>query len=214
MVAPDLPGHAGSDSIRADLSTTAALVAEAARAAVGDERCDVLGYSLGARVALHLVTQTDIAVGRIVLIGATGGLEQDEERERRRQADEAIADSLEASGDVERFLDTWLAGPLFARLSAADRPERLRNSASGLASSLRLSGAGTQSPLWDRLPSLAHPVLALAGNDDIRFAAHALRVAQLVPEGVASLIPGGGHAVHLAQPESSWRLVSHWLEAS
>jgi pimeloyl-ACP methyl ester carboxylesterase len=77
-----------------------------------------------------------------------------------------------------------------------------------------LSGAGTQRPLWDRLPSLAHPVLALAGNDDIRFAAHALRVAELVPEGVASLIPGGGHAVHLAQPESSWRLVSHWLEAS
>ena len=32
---------------------------------------------------------------------------------------------------------------------------------------------------------------------------HALRLARLVPHGVASLVPGGGHAVHLAQPEQA-----------
>jgi pimeloyl-ACP methyl ester carboxylesterase len=57
-------------------------------------------------------------------------------------------------------------------------------------------------------------VLALAGSDDNRFAAHALRLAGLVPHGIASLIPGGGHAVHLAQPEAAGRIVRHWLDAA
>jgi 2-succinyl-6-hydroxy-2,4-cyclohexadiene-1-carboxylate synthase len=149
-----------------------------------------------------------------VFIGVTAGLEDAAERARRRQADEAAADELEASGDVDRFLDDWLAGPLFEHLAAAaERAERGRNSASGLASSLRLCGTGTHAPLWDRLGTVSAPVLALAGMDDARFAAHAVRVAGLVPRGVASLVPAGGHAVHLAQPEQAARLVEHWLSA-
>ena len=132
---------------------------------------------------------------------------------RRRESDDALADELEASGDVEHFVDTWLHGPMFERLALGDagRTERLRNTASGLASSLRLCGAGTQEPVWDRLPTLACPVLAMAGSDDVRFASHAVRVARLVPQAVVSLVPGGGHAVHLAQPEQAGRIVRHWL---
>jgi 2-succinyl-6-hydroxy-2,4-cyclohexadiene-1-carboxylate synthase len=214
VVAVDLPGHGGSDSVRADLPTTAAMVAEAVRAIVGDEPGTMLGYSLGGRVALHVLTGTDLALRRAIFIGVTGGIEDPEARARRRQADEALADKLESTGEVERFLEDWLRGPLFARLpfEAADRTERLRNSAEGLASSLRLCGSGTQVPLWDRLSTLRCPVLAMAGTDDVRFAAHALRMAHLAPLAVASLVPGGGHAVHLSQPEHTWRIVQHWLD--
>jgi pimeloyl-ACP methyl ester carboxylesterase len=122
---------------------------------------------------------------------------------------------LEASGDVDSFVDRWVATPMFARLSeAAESGERKRNSAAGLASSLRMSGVGTQEPLWELVHTLSVPMLAVAGTDDVRFSAHALRLAQLAPQGVASLVPGGGHAAHLAQPHQVWRLVNHWLEAS
>jgi 2-succinyl-6-hydroxy-2,4-cyclohexadiene-1-carboxylate synthase len=216
LVAVDLPGHAGSDAVRVDLPTTARLVAEAVRALVGEGPIDVLGYSLGARIALHVVTMSDLSVGGVVLIGGTAGLDDPVERERRRAADDALADRLEATGDVEVFVDQWLGGPLFERLSltAGDRTERLRNSAAGLAASLRLSGTGTQAPLWEDLPGVASPVLALAGADDTRFAAHALRVARTAPQAVASLVPGGGHAVHLAQPDQAWRIVEHWLASA
>jgi hypothetical protein len=34
-----------------------------------------------------------------------------------------------------------------------------------------------------------------------------------VPHGVATLVPGGGHAVHLAQPQPASLIVRHWLDA-
>lgn len=212
LVAVDLPGHGGSDAVKADLPTSGRLVADAVRAAVGDVPCVLIGYSLGARVALHVLTQTDLPVSRAALIGATGGIEDPEAREARRRSDAARADELEASDDVEGFLETWLRGPLFERLGdEAGRGERLRNNAAGLASSLRLCGTGTQEPLWAAIPVISCPVLALAGTDDNRFAAHALRIARLASSGVVSLVPGGGHAVHLAQPDHTGRIVTHWL---
>ncbi|HTU36367.1 MAG TPA: alpha/beta fold hydrolase [Acidimicrobiales bacterium] len=214
LLAPDLPGHAGADAVRANLEQTAGLVADATRAAIGDEPCDLLGYSLGARVALHVVATTSLAVRHLVLVGGTAGIEDDGARDQRRRADEAMADDLEASGDVDAFLERWLSTPMFRRLAAMDedgRDERRRNSAAGLASSLRLCGTGTQDPLWDRLPSVPTPLLAIAGADDSRFAAHAARMAALAPRGAATLLPGGGHAAHLAQPEQAARLVRHWL---
>jgi 2-succinyl-6-hydroxy-2,4-cyclohexadiene-1-carboxylate synthase len=216
LVAVDLPGHGDSGSVRADLPATAELVAEAVRGEIGEEPCALLGYSLGARVALHVAVAASLPLRQIVFIGVTAGLEDPAERTRRRRTDETLADALEASGDIEAFIDAWMHGPMFERLDAAgagERSERLRNSAAGLASSLRLCGTGTQEPMWDRLPALCCPVLALAGSDDTRFASHALRTARLVPHGVASLVPGGGHAVHLAQPEQAGLIVRHWLDA-
>jgi 2-succinyl-6-hydroxy-2,4-cyclohexadiene-1-carboxylate synthase len=214
LVAVDLPGHGGSDAVRANLPESAALVVEAVRSAVGSgESVELLGYSLGARVALHVVTGTDLDVARLVTIGAHGGIEDVEVREARRAADQATADALEASGDVEGFVDRWLAGPMFARLGGdvAERSERLRNSAAGLASSLRQSGTGNQEPLWDAMAEVDSPLLAVAGTDDQRFGAHAMRLAGVTPHAVASLVPGGGHAAHLGQPAITLRLVRHWL---
>jgi 2-succinyl-6-hydroxy-2,4-cyclohexadiene-1-carboxylate synthase len=216
IVAVDLPGHGDSGNVRADLSTTAGLVAEAVQGVLGDDSCDLLGYSLGARVALHVALDGELSLRHVVFVGVTAGIEDEGLRAGRRAADDAMADELESSGDVGGFVDRWLSGPMFNRLTetgAADWAERLRNTAEGLAWSLRLDGTGTQTPAWDRLGSLAPPVLALAGTDDIRFAGHALRLASLVPRGVATLVPGGGHAAHLAQPAPVARLVSHWLRS-
>ena len=216
VVAVDLPGHAGSDQVWADLPAAGGLVTEAVQGVLGEEPCALLGYSLGARVGLHVALGTELRISHLVFIGVTAGIEDEGLRKDRRAADEALADELVASGDVGPFVDRWLRGPMFNRLTetgAADRAERLRNSPEGLASSLRLCGTGTQMPSWDRLGSLAPPVLAVAGTDDVRFAGHALRVARLAPRGVATLVPGGGHAAHLAQPAQTARLVRHWLRA-
>jgi 2-succinyl-6-hydroxy-2,4-cyclohexadiene-1-carboxylate synthase len=209
LIRVDLPGHGGSSDVQADLPVGGALLA-----AVADgDPFDLLGYSLGARFALHAALERPDRVHRLVLIGATAGIEDPAARERRRERDEAMADELERSGDLVGFLERWLANPLFAGVRAPEVGERRRNTPAGLASSLRLAGTGTQQPLWDVLPRLEMPVLVLAGAADLRFATLGQRLVRALPDGVLSLVPGAGHAAHLEQPTSTARLVTHFLGA-
>jgi len=209
LVRVDLPGHAGSSEVRADLVGAGDLVVSAGLDDQGP--VDLLGYSLGARVALHAALAHPERIRRLVLIGATAGIEDDEARRLRRARDDAMADRLEASGDLEGFIRRWLAASMFAGLRNAGLEERLRNTAAGLASSLRLAGTGTQRPLWERLGEIGLPVLVVVGADDARFVAAGSRMAASLGDGVFSLVPGAGHAAHLAQPRLAARLVEDFL---
>jgi 2-succinyl-6-hydroxy-2,4-cyclohexadiene-1-carboxylate synthase len=209
LVAVDAPGHGGSDLVRADLDDGAELVGRAGG------RATYLGYSMGGRLALHLALARPELVERLVLIGATAGIDDPDERTARRRADEALADRLERVG-VPAFLDAWLDQPLFAGLTpeAAHLEQRLANTAAGLASSLRLAGTGTQRPSWDELPRLTMPVLLLAGVDDPKFAALAGRMARGIgPGATVALVPRAGHSVHLENPADTASIVERWLRA-
>jgi len=212
----DLPGHGGSSAVRADLVAGGAMLATTGvelgcPAGQGSTPFDLLGYSLGARFSLHAAIARPDLVRRLVLIGATAGIEDPSAREQRRRHDEALADELEHSGDLDGFLRRWLAAPMFANLRAPDIRERRRNTPSGLASSLRLAGTGTQRPLWEDLARLEMPVLVLAGADDIRFVSLGSRIARVLPAGALSLVPGAGHAAHLQQPAVTARIVEQFL---
>lgn len=207
IVAVDLPGHGGSSEVRANVVESGDLLLEAA----GDEPYDLLGYSMGARVALHAALAGSPALRRLVLIGGTAGIEEPEARAARRRRDEATAAELERTGDVDGFLTRWVAMPMFAGLREPGLDERRRNTAAGLAASLRLAGTGTQAPLWDRLATMHVPLLCLAGADDLRFIAAGRRMARAAVDGVFSVVPGAGHAAHLAQPRLCAVLVDHFI---
>lgn len=201
VVAVDAPGHGGSSGVRADLWGGAEMLGAAGGRAI------YAGYSMGARLCLHLaLARPELAAG-LVLVGATAGIEDPDERAARRSADEALADTLDGPGaggePLRSFLDEWLSKPLFATLdsAAAGLEDRLRNSAAGLASSLRLAGTGTQEPLWDRLATLSMPTLVLAGALDAKFAALGQRIAGAIgPNARLGLVAGAGHAAHLERP--------------
>ncbi len=205
----DLPGHGGSSDVRADVSASGGRLA----AAGGDGPFDLLGYSLGARVALHAALARPDAVRRLVLVGGTAGIDDPTARAARRARDDELADGLERSGDVDGFVRRWLAAPMFAGLVTPAPDERRRNSAAGLASSLRLAGTGTQPPQWARLPGLRVPTLVLVGAVDLRFAALGARLVAGLPDAVLSVVPGAGHAVHLQQPALAARIVDQFLRS-
>lgn len=212
VVAVDLPGHGGSADVRADLDEGGRLLVEAA----GVAPFDLVGYSLGARFALHAALGAPGAVGRLVLLSATAGIEAEGERAQRRRRDDELAERLEGGQSVGSFLAGWLANPMFATLrsASAGTEERERNTPVGLASSLRLAGAGVQAPLWDRLGELRMPVLVIAGATDPRYQVLGQRLAAAVGAGSFCVIPGAGHAVHLEQPELCARAVGAFLEAT
>jgi 2-succinyl-6-hydroxy-2,4-cyclohexadiene-1-carboxylate synthase len=207
VVLVDAPGHGGSAGVRADLVEGADELGRTGGPGV------YVGYSMGARLCLHLALQCPELVHGLVLLGATAGIEAPAERAARRSADDALADQV-VDGGIDAFLERWLAKPLFARLpaEAASIDDRRRNTADGLASSLRLAGTGTQEPLWDRLGELTMPVLVLAGEHDAKFAALGRRLADAVgPTATFELVGDAGHPAHLERPAAFVAIVRRWL---
>jgi 2-succinyl-6-hydroxy-2,4-cyclohexadiene-1-carboxylate synthase len=196
-VVPDLPGHGTAGAVRLDLAGSAAAVA-----ATGG-RATYVGYSMGGRVALRLALDHAHLVDRLVLVGATAGIDDPAERAARREADEALAQRIEVDG-VEAFLAGWLAQPLFAGLAPEpdDLATRRANPAEGLAASLRLCGTGTMDPpWWGELAGLAVPTTVVAGEHDERFRALGRRLAGAIGGPTEMVVvPGTTHACHLQAP--------------
>ena len=208
VIRVDAPGHGGS---RRHAAAGLARGAELLSATGADTV--LLGYSMGGRLALRAALDHPGTVRALILVGATAGIEDAAEREARRLADEALADRLERIG-LDEFVQEWLAMDMFAGLADWARfdDQRRRNTAEGLAQSLRHAGTGTMAPLWDRLHELRRPVLCITGEHDERYGALARRlVAGIGANATHVEIPGAGHAAHLEQPDATIAAVLRWL---
>ncbi len=179
----------------------------------------VIGYSMGGRLALSLAVEQS-ARGRppagLVLIGATPGIAEPDERTRRAQSDRALADRIEAIG-VTRFLAEWAEKPIIASqrriardVRAAMGARRRAHRPWGLANSLRGMGTGAMPPLWDALPTLGCPVLLVTGADDRKFTAIAAHMAQRLPDARTAVMQGVGHCAHLEAPARFRALLAEW----
>jgi 2-succinyl-6-hydroxy-2,4-cyclohexadiene-1-carboxylate synthase len=205
VLAPDLPGHGATAGTRfSDHGMDACAAALLGWLdAEGVERPDLVGYSMGGRLALHLAVRARARFGRVVLVSASPGLADAAERAARAAADRAMARRL-VTRPLTEFLADWYAQPLFASLdpeAPAVRAMHARRGAQdpwGLARSLRAMGTGAMAPLWSRLAEAA-PAAAVAGARDAKFRALAEAMAA-TPGWCASVIADAGHAPHLEQP--------------
>jgi 2-succinyl-6-hydroxy-2,4-cyclohexadiene-1-carboxylate synthase len=209
VLAPDLLGHGGSaappDPAAYALERQADGLAELLDLLEASPAC-VVGYSMGARLALVLALRHQGLVDRLVLESPSAGIQDPVERQRRRAADEALADDIERDGTAA-FIDRWEALPLFASHAGLPAPsrqalrrERLRHQPGGLASSLRGAGQGAMTPLQERLAELTVPTLVVAGALDEVGSARAASVAAVVPGARFVPIEDAGHTPHLEQP--------------
>lgn len=207
----DLPGHGGSPDGRRSLTETADDVARVIDD-VGSPAI-VVGYSMGARVALHVALAHPSLVRALVLLSGTAGITDDAERSARRTSDETLASHIEAIG-TEAFLGEWLAQPMFASLphDASSIEERLANSPAGLADSLRHAGTGTQSPLWSRLGEISVPTLVVTGDLDTKFTALGEQLTHGIAPATHERIAGAGHTLHLEKPDVFVATLRRWLD--
>jgi 2-succinyl-6-hydroxy-2,4-cyclohexadiene-1-carboxylate synthase len=192
-IAVGLPGHGGGPV----LPTWEDNLNAVAGAIAGSDV--VVGYSLGARVALGL-----IATGRCahaVLIGVNPGI-SDHERTQRREFDAAWVRLLRDSG-VSAFHDAWSQQPLFATQSrvAPERLEkrrarRLKLDAEELARSLEVMGVANMPDYWSAIPAHRDRIALLAGADDPKYVA----ISAGLPAASFETIPDCGHDPTLEQP--------------
>ena len=207
VVAPDLPGHGTRGDVRAGIHEAARRLGEDGGQAI------YVGYSMGGRVALRLALDRPDLVQRLVLVSASAGIDDEDDRAVRREADLELAGAIEEGG-VDAFLEEWLAQPLFASLAPerAGLEARRENTAAGLAGALRMLGQGSMEPMWMRLLDLRMPVLVVAGERDEQYCLQAVHLGGWMGEvATLALVPGAGHACHLEEPERFVELLLAFL---
>lgn len=215
-LAPDLPGHGLHPPGPCD-SDSSLNVLSAELHALGVRQPALVGYSLGGRLALAWALRQPDALRALVLESASPGLAAAPARAERRQLDEARALALLRDG-VPAFVAAWYATPFWDSLRAhpafaALLDQRRRQSAEGLARSLREAGTGSQPSLWEALPRLAVPTLCLSGQQDAKFRGIAEAMGARVPEALwhAEVLPGG-HNLHLENPAAWLAAVEPFLQ--
>lgn len=164
------------------------------------------GYSLGARVALGLITHHPHLFGGATLIGVHPGLRSSAERAARVGADERWCQLLETRG-VAAFLAAWRQQPLFAsqralpRSTAEDQARiRAAHGAGGLSRALRVLGLGQMPNYRGTLAGTGLPVRLVAGALDEKFATLAGALTRRGQRVRLDLVPGVGHNVLIEAP--------------
>jgi 2-succinyl-6-hydroxy-2,4-cyclohexadiene-1-carboxylate synthase len=207
----DLPGHGetplperkGREGFIETVEAVVQLVEQ-----LGMPSVDLLGYSLGARVALGAALYKPERFGRLILESGSPGLHRRVERAERREADHRLASFIRTHG-VEAFVEHWEALPLFESLRRlpperlAELRERRRScTAEGLMGALGTLGLGVQPDYWPELHRQRLPTLLLTGALDEKFTQLARRMAAELPVVWRHALPECGHAPHLEAPEA------------
>ena len=219
-LALDLPGH-GRTTVQSSsgkgcftLSTVAQAIARW-HAEQGWPPVILIGYSMGGRLALYLALHHPEMARCVVLESASPGIQDAAERYRRRQRDEQLARELEQDA-FPRFLDRWYRQPLFASLRKHPvfprlLQQRQKNHPALLAQVLREMGAGSQPPLWDKLPLLKKPLLLLVGENDPKFRAISEKMAKVTGRCTIKVIPDCGHNIHRENPGAFVQALREWI---
>jgi 2-succinyl-6-hydroxy-2,4-cyclohexadiene-1-carboxylate synthase len=201
-VAPDLRGHGRRSRHRP--ATFDGCVRDVL--ALAPDRPFVLaGYSMGGRLALHVALAAPARVRRLMLVSATAGIADPDERAARAEADLALAERLEAM-TPDAWADLWTVQPIFAGTPAevlpAWREDLSRTPPADAAAALRGLGTGAMAPLWDRLGELGMPVQVVAGERDTRYVELGEALVGALPHAELVVLPGAGHGLPREAPEA------------
>ena len=213
----DFIGHGKSEAPERTVYTMADAIGQVRTVAASLEAPPVLvGYSMGARIAVAAAAQ-GMELRGLVTIGGRAGIADPEERTLRRAADNRLADDIVEHG-VEWFVEYWERQPFYASQQAlgtshllAGRLQRLGNSPHALAAALRGMGAGAQDPLHESLPLITTPTLVIVGELDLRFRVYADELVEGLPNAELSVVPIAGHAAHIEAAGETARRVRAFL---
>ncbi|MDA0874176.1 MAG: alpha/beta fold hydrolase [Bacteroidetes bacterium] len=187
---------------------SAGLDAEADRllgviASHGIDDFDLLGYSLGGRVAMHMARRASDRVQRLVLESAHPGLDSEAEREARRAHDARWAERIRKAWPA--VLNEWYDQAVFASLAGTPLRDTLLHEKSDqdpevAARQLEAWSLGRQANLWPFLGTWNRPILFISGEMDGRYTGVGERLATASGPIRHLIVEGAGHVVHREQP--------------
>ncbi|KAL6634634.1 hypothetical protein ACP70R_027305 [Stipagrostis hirtigluma subsp. patula] len=240
VIAVDLPGHGDSQMLCRHVANseqspiTVQAVADLLlklMCHITDGEVVVVGYSMGARIALHMALNQIHKIRGAVIISGSPGLRDEASRRHRIAIDKSRAQFLVSHG-LECFLETWYSAKMWTSLREHPKFESLVRTRSrhkdikALSKVLADSSIGRQKSLWEDLKQLKRPLLIVAGDKDIKFK----DISQKMYKEIANhsecgsdgrnenklcemiIIPDSGHAVHVENPLPLVRAVRKFLQ--
>jgi 2-succinyl-6-hydroxy-2,4-cyclohexadiene-1-carboxylate synthase len=220
LIIPDLIGHGKTDVSDAAGRYKIERAAEDLSHILEKLDCkkvNVLGYSMGGRLALTFAILYPEKVNKLILESSSPGLLTESERAERRMKDGELADFIKEKG-MEKFVDYWENIPLFStmrnlpqKIKEKVRQQRLSHTPQGLANSLIGMGTGAQPSWWGKLGELNHQVLLLTGEKDEKFCRIAEKMQNLLKNSSRMVVENSGHAIHVEVKEKFGTIVSEFL---
>jgi pimeloyl-[acyl-carrier protein] methyl ester esterase len=200
---PDLPGYGATPGcVPYTLEGMTAAVSRAAPA-----RCHVVGWSLGAQLALAWARRAPRQIDRIALISATPSFVQRADWPHAITADLLLGFSAELGMDRERTFKRFAALQAQGDDNARDVARKLRAAftARGDADEAALAG-GLQilleTDLRAGLDSIRHFVLVLQGDhDSLVPPAVGVHLNRRLPSARSAVVRGTAHAPFLSKPQ-------------
>lgn len=176
-VAIDLPGHGQSAHIEVSprpsedgFGYCCRLIKKSLNQ-LNIQQYQILGYSLGGRIAMHLALNDSSSITRLYLESANPGLPLSQ-RAQRIANDQKWLKILTTQSMVA-FLNLWYQQPVFANLNEEARnkmiAERAKNRAINVAKIYQNTGLGLQQDLRPALAKLEMPVHFFSGQQDVKF---------------------------------------------
>jgi len=212
-IAPDLPGHGGSDWLEPKRYTMDVLTEKVAATLQreGVRRSVIIGHSLGGRIALKLAASGRVSADRVIIVDVN----PDPDEAVGTAVSEHLDALINGAPNLEMF-EQQIASrmPLADRAILSDVLSRLskqghKSAAPGVRLPLdpeikRLLDASVKTDGWAQLAALNCPVVILRGafssalDDDT---AQRMTKATRLPA-MSLSVPKSGHAIALEQPKA------------
>ncbi|CAN1297759.1 Protein PHYLLO, chloroplastic, partial [Linum perenne] len=233
-ISVDLPGHGETKVQNQDQTWSIERVSDVLYKLIEDltpGSVTLVGYSMGARIALHMALRHDDKINGAVIISGSPGLNDETARKIRRAKDDSRARNLVTYG-LQTFLRSWYDGKLWRCLRCHPRFKEVVASRSQngdpliLAKALSDLSIGRQEPLWDDLKhsKAKLPILFVVGAHDDKFKTIARRMLDEINQAKNKVedvtvsnnceileVPESGHAVHLENPLPLIHALSHFV---
>ena len=181
--------------------------------AVAGERYALMGYSMGARLALLYALEYPHEVTHLILESGSVGIEDEGGRQDRYVADQGLAERIRAH-DITWFSETWAQLEIFktqqglpTKVQQQIRGRRLLNSPHALAFTLEGSGQGTMPYVGHRLSELTMPICYISGELDAKYTA----IGAKYFGDVHRIVPQVGHNVHVEAPEAYRQILERFF---
>ncbi len=173
-----------------------------------NEPIRLVGYSMGARLALAYALTYPENLEMLVLESGTPGLAEATARTDRQKVDQQKAEHVGEVG-MERFIDEWEQMPLFKsqeHVSQAQQTfmhqQRVQQNVENVQASLNYFGTGQMPNFWPDLADIQLPTILINGATDQKFLGISDQMETRLTNGRRFVISDAGHNVHFEAPQA------------